>query len=153
MTKLSVVHATITIERTFKAPPARVFAAFAKPATKRRWFAEGFGMRVDEFSLDFRVGGRETFLITPEDGESIANETVYQDIVPNRRIICAFTMATDGKPFSASLGTFQLEPDGDGTKLTFTEQAAFLEGGDNPKQRKGGWTQLFEKLADVLKKS
>lgn len=153
MTELSVVHATFTIERTFKAPPARVFAAFSKPATKRRWFAEGFGMRVDEFSLDFRVGGRETFLITPEDGSSIANESVYQDIVPGRRIVCAFTMATEGKPFSASLGTFQLEPAGDGTKLIFTEQAAFFEGGDNARQRKGGWAQLFDKLVDVLKKA
>src|SRR5205085_9627759 len=54
-----VVHRTLSVERTYPAPPARVFAAFADPGTKRRWFAEGPGFEVDEFTLDFRVGGFE----------------------------------------------------------------------------------------------
>lgn len=149
----TIVHATITIERTFAASPARVFAAFSTPATKRRWFAEGFGMEVQEFSLDFRVGGRESSRMVPKDGRGFANDTVYTDIVPDERIICAFTMSRDGRRFSASLATFQLAPDGDGTKLTFTEQAAFLGESDGPDKRKGGWTELFEKLAKVLQSS
>ncbi len=36
-----VTHATFRVERSYPTPPARVFAAFANPATKRRWFAEG----------------------------------------------------------------------------------------------------------------
>lgn len=55
----SVVHSTFSIERTYPSTPARVFAAFANPVTKRRWFAEGEGWEVDEFTVDFRVGGRE----------------------------------------------------------------------------------------------
>ena len=54
-----VVHRTFSVERAYPAPPARVFAACAAPETKRRWFAEGAGFEVDEFTLDFRVGGFE----------------------------------------------------------------------------------------------
>lgn len=41
MTETPVSHGTFTIERDYDASPARVFAAFANQATKRRWFAEG----------------------------------------------------------------------------------------------------------------
>ena len=43
MTADPIVHASFTIERSYAASPARVFAAFADPAQKRRWFAEGEG--------------------------------------------------------------------------------------------------------------
>jgi uncharacterized protein YndB with AHSA1/START domain len=35
---MSVEHATFVIERRYDASPARVFAAWADPAAKRRWF-------------------------------------------------------------------------------------------------------------------
>jgi uncharacterized protein YndB with AHSA1/START domain len=34
----SIQHATFAIERTFEATPAQVFAAWADPAAKARWF-------------------------------------------------------------------------------------------------------------------
>ena len=53
----SVTHASFTLERAYLAPPARVFAAWADPAVKARWFAGGTGE--GDYQLDFRVGGRE----------------------------------------------------------------------------------------------
>ena len=32
------MHGTFTVERRYEAAPARVFAAFADPAVKARWF-------------------------------------------------------------------------------------------------------------------
>ena len=55
----SVVHSTFSIERTYPVTPSRVFSAFANQETKRRWFAEGEGWEMEEFTSDFRVGGRE----------------------------------------------------------------------------------------------
>ncbi len=59
MTDRSVIHNTFVIERGFPKSPERVFAAFAEPSKKRRWFAEGENHEVEEFEMEFRVGGAE----------------------------------------------------------------------------------------------
>ena len=87
MTASSIVHSTFVVERTYPTTAARVFAAFSNPKTKRRWFAEGEGWQIDEFNVDFRVGGRETSRFRFKDGLPIGNDTVYQDIVTDKRIV------------------------------------------------------------------
>ena len=77
-----VVHRTLGVERTYPAPPARVFAAFADPATKRRWFAESPGVEVEEFALDFRVGGFERTRFRFVGGAPMRNDTLFLDIAP-----------------------------------------------------------------------
>jgi uncharacterized protein YndB with AHSA1/START domain len=67
----SVVHSTFTIERTYEASPARVFAAFADVPTKRRWFVEGEGWEIDAYTMDFRVGGLERGRFRFQDGPEI----------------------------------------------------------------------------------
>jgi uncharacterized protein YndB with AHSA1/START domain len=151
----SVTHSTFVIERTYPATPERVFAAFADPARKRRWFAEGEGFQVEEFEMDFRVGGTERARFragegTPVKGTSFTNETTYQDIVPNRRVVLAYTMAMGDKRISASLATFELLPSKTGTNLIFTEQGAFFEGADGPQMREQGWRELLEALGKEL---
>ena len=55
----SCQHATFVIERTYAASPARVFAAWADPAVKARWFNGPSAWQSQGYVLDFRVGGRE----------------------------------------------------------------------------------------------
>jgi uncharacterized protein YndB with AHSA1/START domain len=161
MSEPSVVHSTFTIERHYKASPARVFAAFANEPTKRRWFVEGKGWKVLEHQLDFRMGGweRSRFIFTggpegaPPSGVEMRNDTVYQDIVPDRRIVLAYTMSVGDRPFSASLSTVELVAAGDGTRLVLTEQGAFFEQSDGPDLRKEGWTSLLASLDEELRSS
>jgi uncharacterized protein YndB with AHSA1/START domain len=161
MTAHSVVHSTFVIERDYAASPARVFAAFANPATKRRWFTEGKGSEVLEAIMDFRVGGRESTRFrfqggpagAPPKGTEIRNDTLYQDIVPERRIVFAYTMTIGDKRISASLATIELRSTGNGTHLVFTEQGAFFEGADGPRMREEGWRDLLSKLGEELRRS
>ena len=113
MTNPTVIHSTFQLERKLKASPQRVFAAFADEATKRRWFFEGGTHALEDHQLDFKVGGKERAQMkmgpgTPVAGKTLVNETIYEDIVPSRRIVAAYKMSMDGIPFSASLATIEL---------------------------------------------
>ena len=55
--------------------------------------------------------------------------------MPDHRIVFAYTMTIGNKRISASLGTVELVPEGRGTRLTYTEQAAFFDGADGPQMR------------------
>ena len=148
----SVTHSTFVIERTYPAQPSRVFAAFANRDHKRRWYAEHENMDLEEFEMDFRVGGGDQVRYrfragTPFPGAVLVNHTTYLDIVLDRRIVIAYSMTLGDKPFSASLATFEFLASGKGTGLIFTEQGAYFEGADGPRMREAGWGKLLDKLS------
>jgi uncharacterized protein YndB with AHSA1/START domain len=150
MTERSVVHATFTIERTYDASPARVFAAFADAGAKKQWFGGPPEWGPDEHEMDFRVGGRETNRGGPKGGPVHHFDARYMDIVPDRRIVFAYDLYVDDVKLSVSLTTIQLQPAGKGTRLTFTEQGAFLDGHEDPSLREEGTRGLLEALARAL---
>jgi uncharacterized protein YndB with AHSA1/START domain len=151
----SVTYNTFVIERSYPNPPARVFAAFSDPAIKRRWYAEGHNHTVEQFEMDFRVGGVERTAYrmgknTPFPGVALATEGSYQDIVPGRRIVTASTMSLGDKRISSTLVTIELLTTESGTDLICTHQGAFFEGSGGPEMREAGWRSLFDKLTEEL---
>ncbi|MEK1930758.1 MAG: SRPBCC domain-containing protein [Pararhizobium sp.] len=87
MTERSVTHATFTITRHYDALPARVFAAFAQKERKAQWFGSHEGWTSQSYSFDFRTGGREYLSIAAADGVVHTFNALYQDIVPDTRIV------------------------------------------------------------------
>jgi uncharacterized protein YndB with AHSA1/START domain len=155
MAEPSVIHNTFVLERSYPAPPAKIFAAFADTAKKRRWFIEGDRHTVEHYEMDFRVGGKECAQIrfgpgSPVSGLVCTNNISYLGIVPDKRIVFASTMSIEEKCISASLGTFELLPTATGTDLIFTHQAAFFEGADGPAMREAGWRSLLDRLTAEL---
>jgi len=145
-----VVHRTVSVERTYPVPPARVFAAFGNPATKRRWIAEGEGWVIEEFALDFRVGGFERTRVRSVDGAARGNDTLFLDIVADERIIFAYALTADEVRMSAALTAVELAAEGGGTRLLLTEHVAFLNGVDGAASRRSGWGALLDRLGDAL---
>jgi uncharacterized protein YndB with AHSA1/START domain len=153
-TETTTIHNTFVIERSYPQPPNRVYGAFAQPTRKRRWYAEG-DHEIQEFEMDFRVGGSEWARYSFKEGHPLAgreltNQTTFEDIVPEKRIIEASTMSLNGQPISVVLVTFEFVPTASGTDLICTHQGAFFEGSGGPEMREKGWQVLFDRLGKEL---
>ena len=150
----AIVHSTFTTERNYPQPPDRVFAAFAQPARKRRWYAEG-DHEIQEFEMEFRTGGVERYRYSfkpghPIAGSEIANESTYQDIVPEKRIVMTQRMSLNGKPIAVMLATFEFVASGAGTALVLTHQGTYIEWPDGAKMVEMGWKSLLGRLESYL---
>jgi uncharacterized protein YndB with AHSA1/START domain len=151
VTERSVNHTTFVIERTYPAAPSRVFAAWASKEAKAVWMDDpDFKSDGSEPELDFRIGGHERFGgLTPE-GSSYSYDATYYDIVPDQRIVYSYEMYDGADRMSVSLATVQIAPDGDGARLTYTEQGAFLDGIDKPESREEGTAWMLDNLGTYL---
>ncbi|MDT8976392.1 SRPBCC family protein [Paenibacillus sp. chi10] len=143
MNERSSIHHTFVVERVYKAPPAKVFAYWANPHMKEQWFS-----KADEF--DFRVGGGERTQGGPPGGAVFTFNARYHDIVPDERIVYTYTLDMGETRISVSATTVEFKPEGEGTKLIFTEQGVFLDGHDTPAQREQGTKEMMDKLGMQL---
>jgi uncharacterized protein YndB with AHSA1/START domain len=75
---------------------------------------------------------------------------IYQDIVPNERIVYTYEMLMEKTRISVSLAIIEFTPAGKGTKLTLTEHGAFLDGYDNVDSRRHGTNELLDALERSL---
>jgi uncharacterized protein YndB with AHSA1/START domain len=149
MSDRSVLHATFSLERRYQAPPDKVFAAWADPKAKARWFA-GPGA---EHELDFRVSGREVNRSSSASNPPLTFESLYRDIVPGERIVYTSTLSAAGALATVSLTTVEFEPAEGGTRLVLTEQGTFLDGMEDPAWREQGTGEWLDALGTELGRS
>ena len=157
MQEPSVIHNTFVLDRSYPKPPRAVFSAFAEEGKKRRWFAEREGHKLQQFELDFRVGGTERLKYqmkagTPVAGMIITNESRYQEIAPEHRIVTAATMDLGEKRILISLVTTEFIETAQGTDLILTHQGIYLSGpsGLTPQMLEAGWRELLDSLQTEL---
>jgi uncharacterized protein YndB with AHSA1/START domain len=146
----SVVHATFCIERMYGASPERIFKAFSDPAAKAAWFAGGAGYTILAREMDVRPGGRERLKGRWGNGVVSTFDALYYDVVPSERIVYSYEMHLDDRKISVSLATLEFKPGRAGTRLTMTEQGAFLDGYDDAGSRERGTNLLLDALGKSL---
>jgi uncharacterized protein YndB with AHSA1/START domain len=160
MTESSVIHDTFTIERTYPASPTRVFAAFASEEAKNAWGDTGDAAGADPATgpatgpaeFDFRIGGHERFGNVYQ-GVNYTYDALYYDIVPDQRLVYSYEMYADATRISVSVATIEFVETEDGTRLTWTEQGAYLDGIDGedaPRLRQGGTSEALDGLTKYL---
>jgi uncharacterized protein YndB with AHSA1/START domain len=148
MTK--AIHGSFTLERVYDAAPARVFKAFADPASKARWFVGPNGWQEIERRQDFRPGGEEVAHGRFPNGMETKFVARYHEIVPDQRIVYVYDMHANGGFMSVSLATLEFTPVGSKTVLKITEQGVFIDGADGNNSRREGTIYLLEQVAANL---
>jgi len=142
-------HATITLERTYRAPLERVFSEFADPVARARWSAPSNDVLIYDHT-EFRAGGRDLFRCGPKNDPKFHGETFYHLIVPNRRVVSSETLDVDGQRLAISLNTLDFEPTGEGTNLKVTVQMVSFVGAGMIQGYQSGNKSALENLGRHL---
>ncbi len=137
----SPVKPSLTLKRHFKAPPAKVFAAWTDPEKIKRWMGPG-EIVTQRAEADPRVGGRYRIEMRKPNGELHDVGGSYREVIENKKLV--FTWAWKSTPERESVVTVLLNADGDGTLLTLTHEQLFDE--ETRDGHEHGWIGAFDKL-------
>ena len=126
----SVTHATFAVERSYDASPA----ASVRRLQAREEASGSATRRTGSPSSTTSASAVESSTAARSRARSTRTRPATRTY-PDGRIVYAYDMHLEGTRISVSLGTVELEPEGDGTRLTYTEQGAYLDGLDSADQR------------------
>ncbi len=139
---------SLIIRRTFKAPRARVFAAWTDPALLRQWFGPP-GMTVPEAQIDLRVGGSYRITMLSADGEKYIVGGIFTDILAPERLAYTFRWEEDDPALEHdTLVSLAFLDRGSETELVF-KQEDFADA-ESRDRHEHGWSATFEQLPAVL---
>lgn len=137
------------LEHTFRAPAAKVFAAYTDPKLIPMWWApKGGSIRVD--TMDVRPGGAWRFVQKMPNGYEVVFHGTYLEVKPVTRLV--YTFATEGQPGSEIRATVELAEKDDLTHLVLTNLCSSKEARDGMLSygaaagAKASWDQLAKVL-------
>ncbi len=140
------------LEHTFRAPAAKVFAAYTDPKLIAQWWApRGGSLRVD--IMDVRPGGKYRFVQRTPNGVEVVFTGEYREVRPVTRLV--YTYMIEGQPGSGLTATVDLQEAEGATRLTLTNLCASKAARDAmvsygaPAGAKVAWDGLADLLARV----
>jgi uncharacterized protein YndB with AHSA1/START domain len=96
------VRTTGSYERTFNAPNEQVWRVWSDPDSIKQWWGPA-GYTAPTISNDLRVGGTFLWAMKSPKGEMFWNTGVYQEVIPNSRIVSTMSFADEtGKALPGS---------------------------------------------------
>lgn len=137
----------IKIERTFKAPPQKVWDMWTTRQGLEKWFAPSPWM-AKVTHVDVRPGGNYEMTFT--DGkQDIRNHGTYTEVIPTERLVWidVFDFLPDVEPYNL-YGIMEMQPAAGGTKVTFVSSALHNE--EWTRMCTEDWTTTFSQLAKAL---
>jgi uncharacterized protein YndB with AHSA1/START domain len=145
MSTQTVTKPSLTLKRRFKAPPAKVFAAWTEPEKIKHWFGPAT-TECTHVEFDLRVGGKYMIAAVAPGGEKHQVGGTVREVIPNRKLV--YTWAWHTTPERESLVTVEFKPDGAGTLLTLQHEQ-FVD--DEARDRHNvGWSGALDKLETLL---
>ncbi len=144
---MSIHHATLTLERSLKASPAKVWNAYADPEARAVWGVPSPDINMSYQEADFRPGGRDLCVCGPGPAEGVTVEALYHAITPEAQIVSTEIIGMPGAPEAISLVTTQMAAADGGTQITVTIQVTSLAGPEMEAELRGGWEAALANLA------
>jgi uncharacterized protein YndB with AHSA1/START domain len=142
----TVAHATFTLERRYEASRAEVFRGLGRPGREGPVVRRRARRRPRARLPGRRPGDGQP----PHGGATLSLESVYRDIVADRRIVFSSVLWRDDTVATVSITTVELVAEGAATQMVLTEQGTFLDGLELPAWRQEGTGSQLGALADVL---
>ena len=133
---------SLTLRRHYPVAPEKVWRAWTDPQALTAWFGPEEIVSVPLAEVDLRVGGRFRVAMRAADGETHDVSGVYQELVPNRKLV--FSWAWRSTPERESRVTVRIEPDGTGCELVLLHEQFFDEAARDGHSH--GWTGAMVKL-------
>jgi uncharacterized protein YndB with AHSA1/START domain len=153
------VRTTGSYERTFNAPNEQVWRVWSDPDSIKQWWGPA-GYTAPTISNDLRVGGTFLWAMKSPKGEMFWNTGMYQEVVPNSRIVSTMSFADEtGKALPGSKAPVPRRwPDA----ITVTTEFSESNGKTKVTVKEVGmpllvmilsrvaWDQQFDKIAGLL---
>ena len=154
----------LVIERVFDAPRELVWKAWTEPERTMRWWGPK-GFTSPHCEINLRAGGKYLFAMQSAEfngGQPIWSTGVYREIVAMERIVCTDSFADEhgnvvpgshyglGADFPHELRVI-LTFDDLGGKTRLTLRHAGMPAGEMSEGASVGWSESFDKLAEVLR--
>ncbi|MEJ1127613.1 SRPBCC domain-containing protein [Variovorax sp. CCNWLW225] len=140
---------SLTLRRHYPVAAEKVWRAWTDPQALKAWFGPEEIVSVPIAEVDLRVGGRFRVTMLAADGETHDVSGVYQELVPNRKLV--FSWAWRSTPERESRVTVRIEPDGNGCELVLMHEQFFDEVARDGHEH--GWTGAMVKLEQWLAKA
>jgi glutathione S-transferase len=139
--------APLVLTRQFKAPPARVFAAFIEKGLMQGWYGPE-GMTIPHCDVDPRVGGKYRIEMHAPSGDVNVVTGEFKEIKTPERLVFSWGWLNGAGRNPETIVTLTFKECDGGTELTL-EQTGFLK----EEFRKGhseGWTSSWNALEAML---
>lgn len=135
---------TLSTSRILPFSPKEIYSAFESADLLASWWGpEGFSNTFEIF--DFSDGGRWKFVMHGPDGGDYLNESVFDELVPEAKIVIHHDCPPNFKL------TIKLEPADEGTLLTWSQVFDDAKTAQAVKQRAGSANEEnIDKLTRVL---
>lgn len=148
LTVTTPTEQTIVLRRVFDAPRRLVYEAFTRPELLRRWFGPR-GWRMDECTVDLRVGGGFRFVLLGPEGQRMGMRGVYLALEPPARSV--HTESYDEFPGESEVTTEMVEEDGRTTMTaTILYPSRMVRDAVIQSGMEHGAAESYDRLAELL---
>ncbi|MBX9699699.1 MAG: SRPBCC domain-containing protein [Acetobacteraceae bacterium] len=140
-----VIGPSLTLDRTLRAPPGRVWEHWTRPELMAQWFGPHH-VRVEQAEADVRVGGRFRVVMREDGGERHEVGGEYAVVEAERRLVFSWAWVT--MPERVSRVTVTLRPVPGGTALSLVHDR--FADPETATRHTRGWTESLERLGTLL---